>query len=150
MLSPMSTYMSISTLTIDDAGPNFFCDRIPITTSCCATTSTPTLNCATLVLSRQLRCQKVLASSEVQDSTHSIQFVRSTPCCSIGKKGTPVSSVNARSRILSSSVNGRVTPSLSIFHLGSEQKKPVWLTAHDETSPKAALTSTLGCLEICE
>jgi hypothetical protein len=46
--------MSIKTRTIDDKGPSFAFDLIPITTSCCPMASTPALNCATLVRSKQL------------------------------------------------------------------------------------------------
>lgn len=55
MWSPISTYMSINTRTMVDDGSSLGLERMPITTSCCSIASTPALNCATLVRSRQLR-----------------------------------------------------------------------------------------------
>lgn len=53
------THMSISILTIIDDGSSLGEDRIPITTSCWPSASTPALNWATFVLSRQLSIETI-------------------------------------------------------------------------------------------
>lgn len=150
MLSPISTYMSIRTRTMFEDGSSFAFDRIPITASCCPMASTPALNCATFVRSKQLETSKVSASPESNHqsrrTTYSIQFVRRIPLCSIGKTGTPKCSESLAALSPSFSVNGSRIPPSTIFHFGEEQKKPVWLTAHVETSFNEALTSRFLCL----
>lgn len=63
-----------------------------------------------------------------------MQFVRSTPFCSIGKRGIPSFSLSRAVALLSWSVNGRIVPPFSIFHFGAEQKNPVWFTDQVDTS----------------
>jgi hypothetical protein len=80
--------------------------------------------------------------------TYSMQFVRSTPFCSMGNTGTPIWLDNFEAPFQSFSVNGANASSFIIFHLGAEQKKPVWFTAQVDTSFNAELTSKLRCLLI--
>ena len=58
--------LSIRTLTIDEDGSSLARDLIPIATNCCPMASTPALNWATFVLSKQLKKTK-----RVSDNTRS-------------------------------------------------------------------------------
>ena len=98
----VKTYISMSILTIMEEGSSLGEDLIPITTSCCPNASTPALNWATFVLSKQLQlvfikgtivCKCWQSQRKMQNIfhlfTHSIQFVLNIPICSIGKNKTP-------------------------------------------------------------
>lgn len=82
------------------------------------------------------------------DETYSMQFVRRTPFCSIGKTGTPSLCESRSAPRPSASVNGSTIPPSPIFQRGDEQKKPVWFTAHVDTSLREALTSKFRCFEM--